>query len=170
MRVSDLVGQLREAEANGTLDEDGRAQLIGLTEAPGSPTRFTPQEGETVQRHALYLLGRLLAFLDRAGTPVTSEFLVPPASVYCVALAEWAAGRGGELRNPRLPVHSYAMVRVERKLQAPLPVVYEEVLLGWLASALRMRPVAGSARLLGERRGRRHAKLFPASGSDDAVR
>lgn len=165
-----MVGELREAEANGTLDEDGRAQLIGLTETPGSPTRFTPDDGEPVQRHALYLLGRLLACLDRAGTPITSEFLVPSASVYCAALAEWAAGRDREPRDPRLAIHTYAMVRVERKLQAPLPVAYEEVLLGWLASALRMRPIAGSARLLGERRGRRHAKLFSASATDDAVR
>jgi len=170
IRVSDLLGQLRAAEANGTLEEEGRAQLTGLTEGPGSPARFTPEEGESVQRHAGYLLGRLLAFLDRAGTPVTMEFLVPPATVYCVALAEWGATRGGELRDPRLPIHTYAMVRVERKLAAPLPVAYEEVLLGWLVFALRLRTVADSARLLGERRGRRHAKLFPTSGSDDAVR
>jgi hypothetical protein len=161
VRVSDLLSQLREAEARGTLDEDGRAQLLGLTEPPESLTRFTPEEGEPVPRHALYLLGRLLAFADRAGTPVTRELLTPPATIYCVALAEAAARRAGQLRDARLPVHTYAMVRIERRLKAPLAVADEEVLLGWLTSALRLRPIADSARLLGERRARRHAKLFP---------
>ena len=170
LRVAELLSTLREAEANGTLDEDGEAQLRGLTEPPGSPARFIPEEGEAVQRHALYLPGRLLAFLDRAGTPITSEFLVPPATLYCVALAEGASRRGEELRDVRLPVHTYAMVRVERALEAPLPVAYEEVLLGWLMSVLKLRPNADGARLLGERRRRRHAKLFPASAPDDDAR
>jgi hypothetical protein len=157
-----LVDELQRADVRGTLTDNARAELEGLTEDPRARARLRPLEGESPTHHGIYLVGKLIAFHDMLGTELDVNFVVPGATTYCVGLAERAATHDeGDLRDPRVPAHTYAMVRVEKKLAHPLPVEQENLLVTWLVHQLGLRPMEDAGRQLGEQRRRRHSKLFP---------
>jgi hypothetical protein len=156
-----LREHLLRRRRRGELRDVERGQLEGLSEAPERRARLTPQPDETVGHHGGYLVGKLLVFTEARGVVVTSDFLVPTMAAYCVGIAEAARRPGVDVRDPTMPAHTYAMVRTERKLGAPVPVEQEEHLLTWLVTAAGLRPVGDAPALLGRRRARRRAKLFP---------
>ena len=55
------------------------------------------------------------------------------------------------------------MVRTEKRVGRPMPVELEEVVGSWLATHQGLRPAEGMPEILGRRRARRIAKLFPES-------
>ena len=162
-----MVADLRRARrAPGNAPEDVDAQLEGLTLESGRRARMQPREDEPVVRHALYLVGTLIAFAERIGRPFDRTALRVWATPYCVGVAERQAQPEKALPDPQFGTHTYAMVRSERKVGRPMPVELEELLASWLATNLGLRPVEGMPEILGRRRARRLAKLFPDSAAD----
>ena len=159
--ASGILVDLRRHEAAGTLTGSMQAQLEGLSEPPLRRARFARNDGETKTEHSLYLLGKLQSYFELTGVEVDREFLVPPMTVYCVAVSEYAARPDVDLRDPRIGIHTYAMIRLERHIGAPLPIERESELLSWLMTQLSLRPVEGSGSVMGRRRARRLARSFP---------
>ena len=158
-----MLAELRRARrAGGSSPENVDAQLEGLTLEPGRRARLEPREGEPVVRHALYLVGTLIAFAERMGRPFDRTSLSVWVTPYCVGVAERHARHPEKAApDPHFSAHTYAMVRTEDRVGRPMPVELEEVLGSWLATQQGLRPAEGMPEVLGPRRARRLAKLFP---------
>ena len=145
-----MIADLRRARrAPGNAPEDVDAQLEGLTLEPGRRARLQPRDGEPVVRHALYLVGTLIAFAERIGRPFDRTSLRVWATPYCVGVAERHAHPEKALPDPQFSTHTYAMVRTEKRVGRPMPVELEEVVGSWLATHQGLRPAEGMPEVLG---------------------
>jgi hypothetical protein len=138
----------------------------GLTGA-GVP-RLERGPDESTQRFAARLLGRFLAWVDSTRRPLEDELMSTATPYLTIVAASIADGDWDpSLRDAAalFRIHTVAMVYAERRAEAPAPVAHENLLISWLTAQAGMRPVEETGAVLGQRRQRRHAKLF---GPDDA--
>ena len=136
-------------------------QVAGLTE-PGEQARLRPLAGETPFRHGSYLFGRLMVWFATRVSALDEQQMLT-AGCYAAALADEAGQRYlgdlGTLYN----AHTYATLRVEKKLGTPMGERDERMLVGWLMEQYPARPSADFPALFERRRAARLAKLFPSA-------
>jgi hypothetical protein len=158
--VQALADAARREVGAGTARETVRGQLEGLTTPLTQRARLRAGEDETVTHHAGYLLGRFLTWVESTGRVVDDDLVMVAAAYFATLAASLDAGRW-DPADPRLPGHTPAMVVVERKRAEPVPVATESLLVSWLTAHAGLKPLGSAAATLGDRRRRRHARLFP---------
>jgi hypothetical protein len=138
-----------EPQGAGTVD----GELEGLTDA--GTARLLAADGESQHRHAGYLLGHLIRWLNERGWPVDDRLLVAAWYGASVATPEGQGALGGE--DGIIRVHVLATLMTERKLGGPLADREERMLYAWLceqAGVVVTAPMVERVELL---RAKRHA-------------
>jgi hypothetical protein len=144
-------------------DPQRAATDAGLVEGleERGPARLRPREDEEPRHFSGFLTGHLTSWLVERGQPLDNA-VVRTASFYGGPVGDehvqdMLDDPAGNVRK----VHTYLMVYLEKKIGHPTDIAVESLLVSWLLTQLRLRPVDHAGRTFGRTRARRLARQFP---------